>query len=33
MAVTLLFMATVILLFFVAQRSFVQGMTPTGVKG
>ena len=33
MAATLLFMAPVILLFFSAQRAFVEGVTLTGVKG
>jgi multiple sugar transport system permease protein len=33
MAATLLFMAPVILLFFCAQRAFVEGVTLTGVKG
>ena len=33
MAATLLFMAPVILLFFAAQRAFVEGVTLTGVKG
>jgi multiple sugar transport system permease protein len=33
MAATLLFMAPVIVLFFLAQRAFVEGVTLTGVKG
>ena len=33
MAATLLFMAPVIILFFLAQRAFVEGVTLTGVKG
>ena len=33
MAATLLVMAPVIILFFVAQRAFVEGVTLTGVKG
>ena len=33
MAATLLFMAPVILIFFAAQRAFVEGVTLTGVKG
>ena len=33
MAATLIFMAPVILLFFLAQRAFVEGVTLTGVKG
>ena len=33
MAATLMFMAPVILLFFAAQRAFVEGVTLTGVKG
>ena len=33
MAATLLFMAPVILLFFFAQKAFVEGITLTGVKG
>ena len=33
MAATLLFMAPVILLFFAAQKAFVEGVTLTGVKG
>jgi multiple sugar transport system permease protein len=33
MAATLLFMAPVVLLFFCAQRAFVEGVTLTGVKG
>jgi multiple sugar transport system permease protein len=33
MAATLVFMAPVILLFFLAQRAFVEGVTLTGVKG
>ena len=33
MAATLLVMAPVILLFFFAQRAFVEGVTLTGVKG
>jgi multiple sugar transport system permease protein len=33
MAATVLFMLPVILLFFVAQKAFVQGVTLTGVKG
>jgi multiple sugar transport system permease protein len=33
MAASLLFMIPVILLFFVAQRVFIEGITLTGVKG
>ena len=33
MAATLLVMAPVIILFFLAQRAFVEGVTLTGVKG
>ena len=33
MAATLLFMAPVIIVFFLAQRAFVEGVTLTGVKG
>jgi multiple sugar transport system permease protein len=33
MAATLMFMAPVIILFFLAQRAFVEGVTLTGVKG
>jgi multiple sugar transport system permease protein len=33
MAATLILMAPVILLFFLAQRAFVEGVTLTGVKG
>ena len=33
MAVSLLFMLPVIILFFLAQRAFVEGVTLTGVKG
>jgi multiple sugar transport system permease protein len=33
MAATLLVMAPVIVLFFFAQKAFVQGVTLTGVKG
>jgi multiple sugar transport system permease protein len=33
MAATLLFMAPVIALFFVAQKKFVEGVNLTGVKG
>jgi multiple sugar transport system permease protein len=33
MAATLIVMAPVILLFFLAQRAFVEGVTLTGVKG
>ena len=33
MAATLLVMAPVILLFFFAQKAFVEGVTLTGVKG
>ena len=33
MAATLLFMAPIILLFFAAQRVFIEGVTLTGVKG
>jgi multiple sugar transport system permease protein len=33
MAATLLMMAPVIVLFFLAQRAFVEGVTLTGVKG
>jgi multiple sugar transport system permease protein len=33
MAATVLFMLPVIVLFFVAQKAFVQGVTLTGVKG
>jgi multiple sugar transport system permease protein len=33
MAATLLFMLPVILIFFLAQRVFIEGVTLTGVKG
>ena len=33
MAATLLVMAPVIILFFLAQKAFVEGVTLTGVKG
>ena len=33
MAATLLVMAPVIILFFFAQRAFIEGVTLTGVKG
>jgi multiple sugar transport system permease protein len=33
MAATLLVMAPVIVIFFLAQRAFVEGITLTGVKG
>ena len=33
MMATLLFMAPVIVLFFAAQKAFVEGVTLTGVKG
>jgi multiple sugar transport system permease protein len=33
MAATLLVMAPVIIVFFLAQKAFVQGVTLTGVKG
>ena len=33
MAATMLFMLPVILLFFAAQKAFIEGVTLTGVKG